>query len=176
MKRVIFLGWNDYVVGVAKTCLAGDMVMIGKMASISEKMRRFGSSHRMPAFAYIYASEYHFMEVGGKKSETKPAEPLDMDEFVSMFMKVYQQSLLCVLVMKDEMKDPIAGNLYVYLNWFVCWDHGVNRERVSIMILLVRPCHFHRQYLHSQSLSSVDSHTRGNDAFMADALFISSAR
>ena len=119
-KRVIFLGWNDYVVGVAKTCLAGDMVMIGKMASVSEKMRRFGSSHRMPAFAYIYASEYHFMEVGGKKSETKPAEPLDMGEFMGMFREVYKESLLCVLVMKDEMKDPIAGNLYVYLNWFVC--------------------------------------------------------
>lgn len=108
------------MVGVAKTCLAGDMVMIGKMASVSEKMRRFGSSHRMPAFAYIYASEYHFMEVGGKKSESKPAEPLDMGEFVNMFSEVYKESLLCILVMKDEMKDPIAGNLYVYLNWLVC--------------------------------------------------------
>ena len=108
------------MVGVAKTCLAGDMVMIGKMASVSEKMRRFGSSHRMPAFAYIYASEYHFMEVGGKKSETKPAEPLDMGEVMGMFRGVYRESLRCVLVRKDEMKDPIAGNLYVYLNWFVC--------------------------------------------------------
>ena len=90
-------------------------------SALTCRLKALAKGPNIPRFIYVYGVDYAFPEINAKESKEakKTEEPLDLKELVQVFRANYENSLLCLLLMKPG-EGEVAGQFIPIVNFSFC--------------------------------------------------------